>query len=595
MIASSVDTKDFVEIQQPRRFLVEPPHADIPFVNDSVEVRPGAGGAGVSIVARNEETTIPSVERTLDDILLRCKRQVKQYPLSSRARVNLALALTNRGYSEEGIQELQRALDLDKKDFSALTLLAALHFRSSQLDESERLYREIIKNYPKTPTPYVGLASIALRKSDFQAAAEWLDMAVDLDESLSAACYLLAMIHLHLNKPNQAIAVLRRALRNNVRSAELNQGLAVAFLIAQDLKHAERSFQTAIALNPKFSAALHGLALLYLQQKRSEDAISLLSRYLDGSPSDIQGRELLANAYAVSRQFRQARSVLQDALSVEETKPQPNAVEAGRFTNNIGAFYAAEGKFAQAEELISRAIDLAPAANVIPHENLVKALLAQGKYQEALEATGRAIRLRLSSANLALLREVCLVYVNRHEDAISVLRDLLATPSPPVQAYADLGWLLTDWRGDYPRAIEVLERGLEKVGEDTMLLNNLAYAHLMNGEPSKARPFLERISGSTANQVHTLATMGLLFLWEGDIEAGNREYKRAEDVASQEGKRPLMLSVRQKKFLELARAFLRSGDPERAKDAIASGLKVPEHPTTYGFRWELEDLARELE
>ena len=136
--------------------------------------------------------------------------------------------------------------------------------------------------------------------------------------------------------------------------------------------------------------------------------------------------------------------------------------------------------------------------------------------------------------------------------------------------------------------------GIEKSGEDPVLLNNLAYAYLMNGQPAEARPLIDRMPDNTGNEVITTATKGLLLLWEGNYAEGTSDYEAAEKLASSLGNRALMYNVRQKKFLELAKAYIRANDVPRAKEALEAGLKVPDIKTTYRYKAELEELFIEL-
>lgn len=594
MIATSVNTKTFTEILETPRFLVEPPPGNLPFSGDAVEIVPGRGSARFSLVEKVQETAIPSVEKTLDEMIERCRRQVLAYPNSSRSKVNLALALFNRGQVEEGVKELQEVLELDGGDFSALSLLAAARFQLYQFDDAEVLFNRIVKLHPQNPAAYIGLASVSLRKADYESAARWLADAVSLELSPGSACYLLSMVHLKLNRPHKAISVLRKAIRKNERSAELHQGLAVAFLVARDFEQAERYFKTALAIHPQFKAAIHGLALLYLQCKRSDDVISLLTQHLELSPDDRQGREELARAYVDSGQYRQARSQLRELMSVKEPSGGPNIAEVGRIANNIGVCYALEGRLLQAEELVLHAIEVSKANSVIPYENLTRIYCSRGNFDHALNAIADATRNGLYSSDLALLREVCLVNVGRHEDAISVLKEMIGNGSSPVQAYADLGWLLSDWREDYDAAIEVLNEGIERAGQNPMLLNNLGYALLMKGDPKKARLVLDKLSLDTENLIYPAATKGLLLIMEGDLASGEREYKKAENIAAQQGNRNLMLSIREKKYLELAKASIRLDDIERARDFVELGSGVAEHETIYRFRSQLNELKERL-
>jgi Flp pilus assembly protein TadD len=73
-------------------------------------------------------------------------------------------------------------------------------------------------------------------------------------------------------------------------------------------------------------------------------------------------------------------------------------------------------------------------------------------------------------------------------------------------AYAKLGWLLADWKEEYDAALVVLREGFAKDPSKSFLLNNLAYVHLLRGEPSFARTILEQVKDISDNPILLTAT-----------------------------------------------------------------------------------------
>jgi len=153
---------------------------------------------------------------------------------------------------------------------------------------------------------------------------------------------------------------------------------------------------------------------------------------------------------------------------------------------------------------------------------------------------------------------------------------------------------LADWKEQYDAAIAVLREGFERDPSNVFVLNNLAYVHLMRGEPAYARAILDQVKDLSDNAMVLTATRGLLLLWEGDIEGGEALYKEAEALAFQRGFRDLAYSIRQKKHLELSRAYLRSGRPAEAVMQLESGLGVPRGQRLYRYCDQLAELKKQL-
>jgi tetratricopeptide (TPR) repeat protein len=587
MIGTSVDTRTFSEIGTEERFRAEPPRSSSLLMNDAIDVTQSEKGTEVNVAELGVDIDLPSVEQTLDEMVEKCRTAVEKYPKSPRSHMNLGLALLRRGYTAQGIASLQQAVSLDNNDYIAVSSLAAAHFNGGDLEIAKSLYDQMAVNFAGSVAGHMGLASIALRRNNLQEVSSHLERALSIDSNLANASFLLAIVQFKLNKPQKAISVLRKALKDNVRSPELNQGLAIAYLLAGDQSRAEKSFQTALSLNPKLSSALHGLAVLWLRQNKSDEVIQILSRHLEHDPNDMEGREMLAQAFVLKEQYRQARNHLNIILTTLSSLPVQDKNQIAKIANNIGFCFASEGNYKEAETKILEAIHELPIPSAEAVENLARVYFAQGKTERALESIDASISKGLRSSSLVLLKEACLINLGRYEDAIIEMLRLVAEKNAPMESYAELGWLLCDWREDYQTALAVLKTGLDKWSDSALIINNLAYVHLMNGELAAAHALLEVIRDDGKNAVFITATKGLLALHQGEIPKGEALYRQAEDLASEAGNRPLMLAVRQKKCLEIARALIKMGEFDRASRFIEQGQSISLTEKRYPFAQQL--------
>ena len=592
MIGTSVDTGAFAEVPTSERFVINPSTANPMVVTDAMELTRFSNVTNVVAMHQLQTSGIAPVDKTLDEIIGNCERDVGANPNSSRPHVNLAIALLNRGRKDTGIIHLETALKLSPNDYVALNLLAGAHFSTGDLDLAGELYSRIIELFPFSSAPYMGLASIALRRDDFLNAARHLEKALGFDPKLAAASVLLAMVHFKLGKPHRAIAILRSALRQEDKSPELNQALAFAFLLSGDLKRSERAFHTALALNPNLGSAIYGLAFLWMQQRKIDETIALLSRRLDNVPSDMQSRELLAQAFVTVEHYKLARTQFAHLLEQKVPDLVLDQEALARINNNLGYCLAMEGNHREAERRLVNALKHAPSFAVQPYANLARVYFSEGRFSYALSTIDAALASGFDVPDLHLMREVCLVNLDRYQEAITELQGVINTGDAPPAAYADLGWLLAEWTANYDAAVSVLNRGLDKWNTDLIILNNLAYVHLLKGETEPARYLLDLIHAP--NSPFILATEGLLMLHEGKIDAGDQRYRRAEEFATRIGDSPLALAIRQKRLLEVAKAHFRAGAKELALDLVEKGLLVQQVSTPFPFVHQLNKLKLDL-
>jgi tetratricopeptide (TPR) repeat protein len=288
--------------------------------------------------------------------------------------------------------------------------------------------------------------------------------------------------------------------------------------------------------------------------------------------------------------FARARGHLMTLVSPDHPATE-NRTKMASICNNLGFCFAKEGKVKEAEVWLRRSLSLDGKAVAAPYSNLGRVLFAQGRLDEALNIVTQTDDLGLSNNDTKMLKSVIMVELQKHDEAIDVLQSLINTGSAPIGAYSDLGSLLAEWREDYDAAVSVLREGLQKDQKNVMLLNNLSYVYLMRGEPTIARDVLNQIENDSANPIMLSATRGLLSLWEGDLQSGDQLYKNAESLAFQSGQRNLGVSVRQKRCLELARAYLRNGLIEDAIKQLQLGKKAVGGMRFYPFQKQLFALS----
>jgi len=593
MMTTSVDPKDFSQIIPAERFSVDPPQINPLIAASPIDVTRTESGMDFSIVDRIGDAEPPSVERTLQEVIARCEKDLSAHPRNPQSMINLALALINAGKSDAAKEMLREVIALEPKNYVALTSLALLFINRGQLEEATDIYLRLHSAYPRDPSPLVNLASIALRQEDFISAAAHLEKAVRLDECSVTAKYLLAMVLLRLGKHNQSIALLRAILRDDGPSASVNQGLAIAYLVSGDRRKAERAFLAALTINKHLTPAIHGLAMLRLQQNRLDEVVESLIDYLSYAPRDVQSRELLAQAYVRLGQFARARGQLSLLIPNGEASEE-NRLKLARISNNIGFCFAHEGKVNEAEVWLKKSVALDGKSTAAPYNNLGRMYLLQGRFHDALDSLTQAEKLGIATSESSLLKSSALIQLHRFEEAIEVLQALISAGSAPGNAYAELGWLLADWKEQYDAAVAILREGFERDPSNVFLLNNLAYVHLMRGEPTFARAILDQVKDLSDNAIVLTATRGLLLLWEGDIEGGEALYKEAEALAFQRGFRDLAHSIRQKKHLEISRAYLRSGRIEEAARQLELGVGIPRGQRFYRYCEQLAELKKQL-
>jgi tetratricopeptide (TPR) repeat protein len=595
MIITSNQREQF--IVSPPQFQLGPP-GESPFeAMPTASVTDSEGSFDFSWIDKPVDAGMPNVEGILKNIVERSKRDAERFPTSAQAHANYGLALMNDGKLNEAVVEFTEALRLTPQHFMALSNLARINASKGLFDEAQRIYEQLATTYPQELSPLVNLSYIFLRTRRMQEATEVLNKAIRIDSEAIFPRYLMAITLLTLGKSHEAIRHLRFAARTEVRSPAIHQALGIAYVMADDVKSAVRSFRTALTLAPEMKDAVHALANVLLQQGHTNSLVELLAAYLVRQPNDIAAREILSDAHSQLKQYSAARLQLTTALRQLQGDDESNRKQKAKVLNNIGYCFDRQGEGETAAQWFDRSIAVDPGFDPVPYYNLARFYTGKRQFAQAWRILEKCTEIFPESHATPEVQAFVLSEEMRYDEAIDLLQKELATGKATDGSYAALGWLLTDVRNDFAIAEHVLFEGIKRHPQSPGLVNNLAYVLLMQGRPVEARRILTSLQNTKEfrleDTVALTATWGLLRLWEGDIAGGAQYYHKAEILARESPQRNLAKIVQQKMHLELAKVFLRENKIEVAQSEILKGLSIREGREFYEH--DLTSLNERLE
>ena len=115
-------------------------------------------------------------------------------------------------------------------------------------------------------------------------------------------------------------------------------------------------------------------AQAFLQQRRPADAIKCCKQLLKQNPRDVNGHHLLALAFQMIGEHKQAVAAFQSAIQL--------APKDSRTRISFGAYLRSQGRNEEAERQLRKALRLDPASEPARH-SLVLTLMALGRLEEA--------------------------------------------------------------------------------------------------------------------------------------------------------------------------------------------------------------------
>ena len=513
-------------------------------------------------------------ESFVTNAVARSERDVEKHPDSPRAITNLGVALINAEQLDKAIVAFESALAFDPTHYGALAHLMMVQFRRGEVDQAESIAVSLRQRFPTDAVGPIMLARIAMLRGRYQRAVAELEDAVRLDQKSALPRYLLGMVSLACQQERKAITHLKAATRLDPYSPVFQRALGVVYAVHGDLKRAVRAFKTSLVLDPNASESVRGLAKILMEQGSTESAIQLLSVYLARHGNDRVVQELLAQAYRTQQKFRLARNHLLGALKSLDNDESPEAVsERARLMNNIGVRCLSRSDLQPAERWFRQSLDLVPHPTAFL--NLHETYLRIGDAKSVRRVLDEWFEKCPEDYDVQVLLAVNRAEGGDRDRGICELRELIKRGVVTLGAFSGLGALLADDDDSLDEALAVAREARDRFPDETGILNNLAYVHLMRGEPREAREVLEGIGvEDLQNSVYLTATWGLLLLWERDLSGAVECYESAANLASSLGNKMLAKAARQKMHLELARHYLREGDWLQARKEAQNGMLV---------------------
>jgi len=176
-----------------------------------------------------------------------------------------------KDFPKKAVEEFRKALRADQQ---------------GKADEAMRGYRKALQIAPNFYPAHNQLGVLFLTRQDFAAAEAEFEEVIQLNQADANAYFNLGNVFLLTGRLEDSVRLLEEGLRKQPNSGLGKFLLGSACYRAGRLAEAERALHDAITFDPTLSRAHLELVNLYLQQKRTPEAVGELRVFLKAFPSD---------------------------------------------------------------------------------------------------------------------------------------------------------------------------------------------------------------------------------------------------------------------------------------------------------------------
>ncbi len=387
-----------------------------------------------------------------DKALVQLKRADGAYRRSPQIKYELATAYLMARNRAQAVANLTQALALNPGHTQAAMLLGQLDIRGGDPAAAVVLMTGLIKKYP-------GFAQAHL---------------------------LLADAYLAERKPDSALAVYRNLAVNMPKNPQLPLFMGIVLSGQHKDSEARAAFEKSLDLAPDYTPAMQQLINLDISEHRYKDATALAQAQINKFPTAAQPWEILAKIDLAQTNLAQAETALLKAIELDPNLPGPYL--------SLAQVYFRSNKHQKAlqelNDLVGRTNDVTAYFRIGAIHDLLK------QYDEASRAYEKV--LSIDPQSVPALNALAYLYSARftNMDKAWELAQKARALRPNDPAIADtLGWILFK-KGDYPRALTLLEESAEKAPAEAEIQYHLGMTHYMMDEEDSARVALQRAVAS---------------------------------------------------------------------------------------------------
>lgn len=538
-------------------------------------------GAGLEAVVGVCELVGEQLERWLS--------KLGDMPQNAFLLNNIGKTYLSKNDTDTALKYFSEALKV-KKDFRpARANIIKAYILQGKLDDALAICLEDAKKYANDTTLLMNMAYLYLRRGEIEKAKEKLDDILTLDPRKVAAYHNRGVARLLSNRPNEAIRDFRKAISLDERSAQAYNALGLCYLLMNSYKKAIKNLQISLNIEETNIHVLKNLAAAYQSDKQFKRAADLMERHLLSYPLDSQARDIVALSYLNLKEYERCMTHLKYQLDKKDELRLSDA-DIARVLNNIGVVNSYFHRFEPAIAMYKASVEKCDESSAhITYNNLLKTYLTLGKTEVANSILDEYTRKGLKNNSPFVVLANYYYDNDEYIKSRDLLTSILERESDNILALQLLSSLYCEVFDDLDKSLELAKHAYDLRSSDQGLANNLAYYYARKGLISEAKDILENRRWDK-DLFFAIATRGLVRLTEGYVNEGTNLYNQAEQLAwNTEWKR----LVRQKKYIELGRHYLKIGKLQEAQHELNRALSTKSKKNMY--RYQAEKLLAGLQ
>lgn len=248
---------------------------------------------------------------------------IDRFGPESDAYFQLAQIYSNMGDLRHAAEALKGMLAIDPGNFEVKKTLADAYLRLDSVETALRIYNELVELHPENLDLRAAIAHAYLTKQDYDAAAEQFDSvlrkdSLSLEDQLRFGQVFLSFIQKDSGVAPYAIKLFERIKKRYPDDWRPYWFLGAIDNIAKDDSGALQNFQKVKELASWNADGWVGIASVYYDKGRFDDAIQVLTEATKFVPEEFRIHLLLGVSYQRNHQLNEAVVSLEKAIRLND-------------------------------------------------------------------------------------------------------------------------------------------------------------------------------------------------------------------------------------------------------------------------------------
>jgi putative PEP-CTERM system TPR-repeat lipoprotein len=451
------------------------------------------------------------------------KEAVQKAPKNAEAHMLLAGLYTSVKLYDGAVDEFQTTYELDPNNEEAALFIGAVYAEKGDFNKAENHFLRVLK-VPGFKSKakayfYLGKVNHERENEDSKKTVDFLKKAVKLDPSYKEAVVALAQIQMEDGDSKGAEKSLLHFSDDQGPDPDVARILAKIYLDRKDYDKAVEQMEVLSKFDPQNISIKIQRALMHMQLKQNERAITLLEEILQDSPELDKARFYLGALYLDKGDLDK---------SIDNFKKIPPASTYYADSQvQVAQLYKQAGRTADAENLLEEAVKQRPD---LPEfvAALAVAYDSEKKYDQARDVLEKALPKFPDNSQLRFYLGSVFDRLGKTQDSIASFKSVLEIDPDHVQALNYLAYTYAEIGQNLKEAEVMVKKALRLAPNDPYIMDTLGWVYYKNGDFKEAQKYIEKAYRQKPDEAVIVEHMGDLYVKTENWSRAAAMYQQAQ-------------------------------------------------------------------